>query len=64
MTERQTDGRFAPNGKTIRIGRLHTLGCINDELTRLYKRYWKGEISAADADAQRLASNKKPRPWI
>ena len=32
----------------------YTLGHINDELTRLYKRYWKGEVSASDAS--RLAS--------
>src|ERR1700756_5179379 len=55
MAERQSDGRYAPaKGKTIYVGSLNTLGRINDELTRLYKRYWKGEISAADAS--RLAS--------
>jgi hypothetical protein len=55
MAERQSDGKYAPSkGKTIYVGSLNTLGRINDELTRLYKRYWKGEISASDAS--RLAS--------
>jgi hypothetical protein len=44
-----------PGGlKHMRIGKLRTLGDVSDELTRLYKRFFHGQITSADAS--RMAS--------
>ena len=40
--------------KKMRIGKLRTLGEVSDELTRLYRRFFHGQITSSDAS--RMAS--------
>lgn len=55
MADDQALYGIPPGGfKQMRIGKLRTLGDINDELTRLYKRFFHGQITSADAS--RMAS--------
>ena len=55
MAEYQDTQGLPPGGlKHMRIGKLRTLGDVSDELTRLYKRFFHGQITSADAS--RMAS--------
>ena len=40
--------------KKMQIGKLRTLGEVSDELTRLYRRFFHGQITSSDAS--RMAS--------
>jgi hypothetical protein len=55
MADDQDLHGLPPGGlRKMRIGKLRTLGDVSDELTRLYKRFFHGQITSSDAS--RMAS--------
>ena len=52
--DEDVEGTPTPATRTRRIGKMNTLGQVSEELTRLYRCFWKGQITSAEAS--RMAS--------